>query len=115
MLLSGSAGRAISDQVIGVERAMVEADEIDFFQPQPNDGAETQDTREDDAVTEAEEICVGDLNGDGEVNGADLGLILGAWGPCTATPCTGDLNGDGNVNGADLGLILGAWGACQGG
>jgi hypothetical protein len=57
----------------------------------------------------------GDLNGDGEVNGADLGLILGAWGPCTATPCTGDLNGDGNVNGADLGLILGAWGTCQGG
>jgi hypothetical protein len=42
-------------------------------------------------------------------------LILGAWGPCTATPCTGDLNGDGNVNGADLGLILGAWGTCQGG
>jgi hypothetical protein len=82
MLLSGSAGRAILDQVIGVERAMVEADEIDFFQPQPNDGAETQDTREDDAVTEAEEICVGDLNGDGEVNGADLGLILGAWGAC---------------------------------
>ena len=115
VLLSGSAGRAISDQVIGVERALVEADEIDFFQPQPDGGAETQDIREDDPVTEAEEICIGDLNGDGEVNGADLGLILGAWGPCTATPCTGDLNGDGNVNGADLGLILGAWGTCQGG
>jgi hypothetical protein len=24
----------------------------------------------------------GDINGDGEVNGADLGLLLGAWGPC---------------------------------
>ena len=26
--------------------------------------------------------CVGDLNGDGEVRGGDLGLILAAWGPC---------------------------------
>ena len=28
--------------------------------------------------------------------------------------CTDDLNGDGIVNGADLGLLLGAWGACSG-
>ena len=48
----------------------------------------------------------GDLNGDGVVNGADLGLLLGAWD--SAGP--GDLNGDGTVNGADLGLLLGAWG-----
>ena len=26
--------------------------------------------------------CVGDLNGDGVVNGADLGILLGAWGIC---------------------------------
>lgn len=53
--------------------------------------------------------CRADFNGDGFVNGADLGLLLGAWG--TADPCY-DLNGDGIVNGADLGLLLGAWGAC---
>jgi hypothetical protein len=47
----------------------------------------------------------GDLDGNGLVNGADLGLLLGAWG--TSGP--GDLNGDGIVNGADLGLLLGAW------
>ena len=47
-----------------------------------------------------------DLNGDGQVNGADLGLLLGAWG----TPAA-DLNGDGTTDGADLGLLLGAWGA----
>lgn len=47
----------------------------------------------------------GDLDGNGLVNGADLGLLLGAWG--TAGP--GDLNSDGVVNGTDLGLILGAW------
>ncbi|MBL9140573.1 MAG: DNRLRE domain-containing protein [Phycisphaerae bacterium] len=47
----------------------------------------------------------GDLNGDAVVNGADLGILLGAWG--TAAP--GDLNSDGTVNGADLGLLLGYW------
>ncbi len=49
---------------------------------------------------------IGDLTGDGIVNGADLGVLLGAWGPCT---CPADLNGDGVVNGADLGLLLGHW------
>jgi len=47
-----------------------------------------------------------DLNGDGVVDGADLGLLLGAWGGSGAA----DLNGDGVIDGADLGLLLGAWG-----
>lgn len=51
--------------------------------------------------------CPEDLNGDGVVDGADLGLMLGAWGTAA-----GDVNGDGITNGADLGLLLGAWGAC---
>ena len=46
-----------------------------------------------------------DLNGDGLVNGADLGLLLGNWGGSGM----GDMNGDGIVNGADLGVLLGAW------
>lgn len=49
---------------------------------------------------------VGDLNGDGIVNGADIGLLLGQWG---ASGGIADLNHDGIVNGADLGLLLGAW------
>lgn len=49
-----------------------------------------------------------DLNGNGVVNGADLGFMLAAWGPCAG--CPADLNGDGVVNGADLGLLLAAWG-----
>ena len=53
--------------------------------------------------------CPEDLNGDGQVDGADLGLMLGAWG--TGDP-DADVNDDGNVDGADLGLLLGAWGAC---
>jgi alpha-tubulin suppressor-like RCC1 family protein len=55
-------------------------------------------------------VCTGDLNGDGTVNGQDLGFVLGAWGAGAATPA--DLNQDGVVNGIDLGVLLGAWGAC---
>jgi len=51
----------------------------------------------------------GDLNQDGFVNGADLGLLLSAWGECSDRPCLGDLNEDGSVNGADLGLLLSGW------
>jgi hypothetical protein len=50
---------------------------------------------------------IGDLNNDGNVNGADLGTMLGAWGPCNA--CAADLDQDGVVGGADLGQLLGGW------
>ena len=46
-----------------------------------------------------------DLNCDGLVNGADLGLLLSGWG----TTGPGDLNGDGTVDGADMGLMLASW------
>jgi len=54
--------------------------------------------------------CPADLNSDGDVNGIDLGIMLGAWdqgGPA-------DLNRDGVVNGIDLGILLGNWGICPG-
>lgn len=47
--------------------------------------------------------------GDGMVNGADLGLMLVAWG--TEDPVV-DLSEDGQVDGADLGLLLAFWGGC---
>ena len=46
-----------------------------------------------------------DLNGDGAVNGGDLGLLLSAWGQSGP----GDLDGNGSVGGGDLGLLLAAW------
>ena len=49
--------------------------------------------------------CPEDMNGDGMVNGADLGLLLAAWGSEA-----GDFNGDGTTNGADLGLMLAMFG-----
>ncbi len=46
-----------------------------------------------------------DLNFDGAVNGADLGLLLAEWGDGDLA----DLNDDGAVDGSDLGLLLAAW------
>ncbi|MFM7052447.1 MAG: choice-of-anchor B family protein, partial [Planctomycetota bacterium] len=48
----------------------------------------------------------GDLNNDGIVNGADLTILLGAWG--TSNPAY-DLDGSGTVSGGDLAILLGAW------
>jgi len=52
--------------------------------------------------------CVGDLNDDGSVDGADLGILLENWG---GAGC-GDLDGNGVVDGADLGILLENWGDC---
>jgi len=56
--------------------------------------------------------CASDLDNDGAVSGADLGVMIGAWGVCGAG-CRSDLNQDGVVNGLDLGLLLGSWGPCD--
>ncbi|HMN95120.1 MAG TPA: hypothetical protein PKC43_02025 [Phycisphaerales bacterium] len=53
-----------------------------------------------------------DLDGDGKVDGADIGILLASWGPCSG--CPADLNGNGNVGGADLGILLAAWEPCGG-
>jgi choice-of-anchor B domain-containing protein len=47
-----------------------------------------------------------DLNGDGAVDGADLGILLGNWG----NPGAADLDGNGTVDGADLGALVADWG-----
>jgi len=55
---------------------------------------------------------LGDIDGNGAVDAADLGLLLAAWGACHGPrggPCAADLDGDGVVDGVDLGLLLGAW------
>ncbi|MBL9147141.1 MAG: hypothetical protein JNM94_00460 [Phycisphaerae bacterium] len=54
--------------------------------------------------------CIADLNGDDIVNGADVALILGAWG--TKGFSDADLDQDGVIDGSDLGLLLGSSGAC---
>ena len=51
-----------------------------------------------------------DLNNDGCVNGADVGLILSVWSQTNAP--YGDLDCDGDVDGADFGLVLAGWSSC---
>jgi predicted outer membrane repeat protein len=58
-------------------------------------------------------ICPGDLTGDGQVGGPDLGILLALWGECIELPCEADFNGDGFVNGIDLGMLLSYWGNCK--
>lgn len=55
--------------------------------------------------------CPPDFDGDGSVDGNDLGFLLAAWGPGGGVA---DLNGDGFVDGSDLGFVLAAWGPCAG-
>lgn len=57
-------------------------------------------------VRAAVNFAPSDLNQDGVVNGADIGLLLGLWG--SFDPIN-DLNGDGVINGGDLGVMLGSW------
>ncbi|MBU3683304.1 MAG: hypothetical protein FGM39_04705 [Phycisphaerales bacterium] len=49
---------------------------------------------------------IGDLDGDGAVDGNDLGHMLAAWGGSGPA----DINRDGTVNADDLGALLGDWG-----
>ncbi len=53
--------------------------------------------------------CLGDLDGDRTVGGADLGQVLSAWGTADVSA---DLDGSGLVDGADLGNMLSRWGGC---
>ncbi len=53
--------------------------------------------------------CPEDLDGDGDVDGADIGILLLAWNTADAAA---DLDGDGDVDGADIGILLLAWGPC---
>jgi hypothetical protein len=57
-----------------------------------------------------EVICVGDINGDGNVNVDDLLEVISSWGPCSG--CSADINGDGTVNVTDLLSLVDAWGVC---
>jgi len=70
-----------------------------------------------DAIVACEaRSCAGDLNGDGSIDGSDLGLLLGAWSipeDGGAAQGAADLDANGSVDGADLGLLLGGWGPCR--
>lgn len=55
----------------------------------------------------AEPQVYGDINGDGQINAADLSAVLAAWGSSNAAA---DLNVDGTVDARDLAIVLYLWG-----
>ena len=75
--------------------------------PDPQIAGEWTDNGGNTVEDECAADCPGDLNGDGAVNGGDLGSLLAAWGGPE-----GDLDGNGVTDGADLGLFLSYWGDC---
>jgi hypothetical protein len=64
-------------------------------------------THIDNLSVSKDSSCTGDFDGDGDVDGGDLGLFLSTWGTGG-----GDFDGDGDTDGGDLGLFLAQWGAC---
>lgn len=54
-------------------------------------------------------VCRADLNADGRVDSADIGLLLSEWGQHRSVA---DINRDLLVDSADLGLLLGEFGDC---
>ncbi len=56
------------------------------------------------------EGCIGDLDGDGDVDANDLQELQASWGPCNC--CPADLNCDGVVDQTDEDILLDHWGPC---
>lgn len=76
----------------------------------PDDLDSSDDPQEGEIDEQFDGIeCPADINLDGTVDAADLGLLIGAW---STSDAAADINGDGTVDAADLGLLIGAWGAC---
>ncbi len=60
----------------------------------------------------ADAPCLEDLDGNGEVGGGDISVMLLDFGPCPG--CGSDLDGDGEVTGSDISLLLLSFGPCAG-
>ncbi|MCK4873880.1 MAG: hypothetical protein KAS72_14260 [Phycisphaerales bacterium] len=58
------------------------------------------------SILECEETCPGDLNGDGQRDQADLGILLASY----EIDDGGDIDGDGDTDQADLGILLSVYG-----
>ena len=60
------------------------------------------------ACVSCSDLCNSDLDGDGNVGGSDIAMLLAQWGG----PGDADLDGNGKVDGSDLTIILATWGQC---
>jgi hypothetical protein len=98
-------GRFVIEQLL-VEESLTFSGSLSFAEYP--DGATQQESASvvvDYPIVE----CPSDLNADGVIDGADLGVMLLDWG---STSSSSDLDGNGIVDGADLGVMLLDWGGC---
>ncbi len=113
-VIDTNAGQWVTSEFVAGAFVTPSADMVVRFiiADQPNNSiveGGVDDFRVDALVCGTKAPCLGDLDGNGSVDGADLGLLLTAFG---GKGGSADLNGDGMVDGADLGLLLTAFGAC---
>lgn len=99
-LYGGSAGG------IGIDLAAVGLEEANFIRIRNPAGSLAH--VEVDGVARTRELGGSgpDLDSDGTVSGADLAILVGAFGDASTD---GDVDGDGDTDGADLAQLLGAW------
>lgn len=83
---------------------------IGLFKPAPPEAPDAPGEVFVTALVPGAASCLGDVNGDGITNGADLSVLIGSFGASVAPGTMGDLNGDGIVNGADLSVLIGDFG-----
>lgn len=76
----------------------------------PDTYSTEDDLKIDQQAAEQQFDCRADLNADGIVDGADMGVLFGSWGQGRSLA---DINRDGTVDSSDLGLMLGAFGPCS--
>ncbi|MCH7604234.1 MAG: hypothetical protein IIB54_15875 [Planctomycetes bacterium] len=59
-------------------------------------------------------VCDGDVDGDGQVNPVDAGLVLAAFGSADEQDlCNYDIDCDGQINPVDAGIVQSLFGTCE--
>ena len=69
----------------------------------------------DVSLTASDDLCIGDVTSDGQVNTDDVLTVIGGWGDCSPDEevCTGDATRDGFVDVSDLLWVIGQFGSCN--
>jgi len=109
--MSSACDNLLCDGVHGGAQLQVATGDSVFIRVAPPQGGLANDFVKGNLVVDFKTNCVGDLNGDLEVNIEDLLILIDAWGTCEG--CSSDFNGDGLVAIDDLLVLINAWGTCE--
>ena len=104
--VSFAGGIGISSESTAAPSISIEETTVCRNFPAPNIAGEWLDNGNNSVC-----LCDCDITGSGNVDGADLGILLTQWGPRNQGTLA-DFNGDGAVNGVDLAALLSMWGPC---